>query len=502
MDIKIKFVDYSYAKVEAEQHIISEMRDYFSFRIEGYKFNKKYKMGLWDGYIRPMDYLGNLPQGLVGLAKKFAKNLDYTIEIDEQLEPKPHWSWDEFEKWISKFDIYDGDKRITPYEEQKKCIFNFFNQQRCITEMPTSGGKSLIAALSAKRHFELEDSKVLIVVPTVLLVNQFTDELVNYRLFDDEDIHKISSGKSKVNDRAKIYISTWQSAIKQPKWWLEQFGMLINDECHDSTGKSLDSIIKTMRHTKYKQGLTGTLRDGKANMLQYIGSFGHPYKPTTTRKMMDQGKISKLKIKSIFIRYPLEECKDFVASKSDYQKEIKFIKEHTKRNNWVAKLATKLGNRKENVLVLFKHKAHGKDLYKRIQRYYGKDKVIYADGDTHQNDRDEMKRIANSEDGVIVVASYGILSTGVSIKKLHHAIFAHPTKSKITTIQSIGRILRKHSSKSVAVLWDVIDHLALPTKKGAKNKWKNQNYALKHGVERVKIYNQEKHDYDIKTIKI
>lgn len=503
LDIKVKFVDHSYCKVFAEQYVINEMRDYFSFRVKGYQFNKKYKHGLWDGYIRIMDFNGNLPVGLVDYVKRFANNMDYSVEIDEQLAPKIHWTKEEFDEWIGDIDVYDGDKKITPYDEQKACVYEFFNRKRMISEVPTSGGKSLIAALCSKRFFEFSDQKVLIIVPTVMLVNQFTDELINYRIFDREDVHKIKSGTAK-DSSSRIYVSTWQSAVKQPASWFKQFGMLINDECHDSTGKSLDGIIKTMTETEYKQGLTGTLREGKANLLQYIGSFGTPFKPTTTKQMMDEGKISKLRIKTIFMRYPLDTCKAFHDHKPkiDYQKEIKFITKHKKRNRWIAKLASKLAKRDENVLVLFKHISHGKELFEMIKKEYGDDRVIYASGETSDDDRELMKKSANDGSGIIVVASFGILSTGVSIKKLHHAIFTHPTKSKITTMQSVGRILRKHENKNGAVLWDLIDHLALPTRRGAKSKWKKLNYSLKHGIERVRMYNKEQFDYDVSTKEI
>ena len=52
-----------------------------------------------------------------------------------------------------------------------------------------------------------------------------------------------------------------------------------------------------------------------------------------------------------------------------------------------------------------------------------------------------------------------ILSTGVNIKNLHNMIFATPLKSYTTITQSIGRGIRKHSSKDKFTVFDLVDNL-------------------------------------------
>ena len=59
----------------------------------------------------------------------------------------------------------------------------------------------------------------------------------------------------------------------------------------------------------------------------------------------------------------------------------------------------------------------------------------------------------------ITIASYGTFSTGISIKNLHNIIFAYPTKSRIRNIQSIGRGLRLHESKTLVHIYDIADLL-------------------------------------------
>ena len=70
-------------------------------------------------------------------------------------------------------------------------------------------------------------------------------------------------------------------------------------------------------------------------------------------------------------------------------------------------------------------------------------------------------------------------------------IFAMPTKSTIRTLQSIGRGLRQADGKDIATLYDIADDMRVG---------KHMNFTLKHFVERVKIYNEEKFPYKMYKI--
>jgi len=56
-----------------------------------------------------------------------------------------------------------------------------------------------------------------------------------------------------------------------------------------------------------------------------------------------------------------------------------------------------------------------------------------------------------------LVATSKVFSTGVSIKRLHCVIFAEAGKSKIKTLQSVGRGLRQHATKTKLHLIDIAD---------------------------------------------
>jgi hypothetical protein len=63
----------------------------------------------------------------------------------------------------------------------------------------------------------------------------------------------------------------------------------------------------------------------------------------------------------------------------------------------------------------------------------------------------------------------------------------------VRNLQSIGRGLRKGDNKDEATLFDIADDFRIG---------KFANYTLKHFVERVKIYDEEKFEYKFYNIEL
>ena len=498
-DVKIEFVGYSHIKVECENSIFMEIRDYYAFEMDGYKFNPKYKYGGWDGKIRLMSTEGLLPIGLLSNLVAYCASNDLTCDVDSRLNPIHQMTRTEFDEWLDGLEIYAGENRIKPHWYQADAVFEAINSNRRTLNLPTSAGKSLISAIINRWYIERYEGKILVIVPTTALVQQMIDDYSDYRIISRGMCHGIQAGTRKDSADALVYVSTWQSACKQPREWFQQFGMLNVDECHLSTGLQISKIVANMDHTIFKFGMSGSLKDGKANIMQYIGMFGTVYKPVSTRQLIDDGQVSKLKINSIFLRYPDQDVT--LTRGIPYPDEITHITNHTKRNVWICKLALKLAAKDENVVLFFKHIKHGKRLFEALKAKHGEDKVVFISGEVKTEARVEMKGIAENSTGLIIVASYGVMSTGISIKNLHHLIFAHPVKSAVIVLQSLGRVIRKHDSKDTAQLWDIVDDIcAKPKSSNSKKKYVHLNYAYKHGLERIDIYNRELHDYSIKEV--
>lgn len=496
-NILVHFENYSHVKIECDESTFYELRDYFSFEAEGYRFNPRFRSGQWDGRIRLLDYNRKLPYGLVGQIKRFCDSMKYTLWIDPKIAEKEPLERANFDSWVNGLDIYSGGTKIEPHWYQSEAVYEGLVNCRNILNLPTSAGKSLIQALLARYYLENYEGKILILVPTTALVDQMINDFCDYQLFNRDNLLGIRAGTKRDSD-AQIYVSTYQTAIKQPKEWFAQFGQFMNDECHLATGKSISSIIEGLVNCRFKYGLSGSLKDGKANLMQYMGLFGDVFRPVTTAKLMEDGQVTELKINSIFLRYPDEFCA--LMKGKQYQDEIKVITNATKRNKWVSNLGIKLSEKNENVFLMFKNVAHGKALYEMIKET-GHKKVYYVSGEVNTETRNALKIMAENGTGIIVVASYGVFSTGISVKNLHHIIFAHPVKSKVTVLQTIGRVLRKHGSKSVAQVWDIIDDMGVKPKSAtAKKKYVHLNYALKHALERIQRYAEENFNYVMKQV--
>jgi superfamily II DNA or RNA helicase len=104
---------------------------------------------------------------------------------------------------------------------------------------------------------------------------------------------------------------------------------------------------------------------------------------------------------------------------------------------------------------------------------------------------DKRKIIKEKESTKVLIASFGTLSTGVSINAIFNVIFADSFKSEQIIIQSIGRALRKHDQKKVATIFDIVDVF---------DPVELNNILYNHFLEREKFY--KKREYPYKVIKM
>jgi superfamily II DNA or RNA helicase len=275
-----------------------------------------------------------------------------------------------------------------------------------------------------------------------------------------------------------------------PKGWYEQFGCVFGDEAHGCAAKSLISILSSCREARYRFGTTGTLTEEPLSEANIIGLFGPKLKTISTKELMDQGYVANLKINCIVLNYPKEDRK--AVKNLDYPDEIKFLINHQKRNEILVNLVKNL---KGNNLIFFRMKDHGQILFNAIQEQIPDKKLFYIDGGVKGTDREEIRNTMETVDGANLVASLGTTSTGISVKKLNNMIAAHPGKSKIKVMQSIGRMLRLNDEKKItgAVLFDIVDNLSIGQYK---------NYTLNHFIVRTKMYDAENFDYKIINMEI
>ena len=472
-----------YLNIKTEPNYARELSDFFTFEVPGARFMPSYRNKYWDGKIRLFNQMnGEVYVGLLPYIEEFAKRNELDIEYKEGVKDEGEHRTSILGGFVRRVSPKSKGKTLQIRNYQMDAFTHAVRNNRSLLLSPTASGKSLIIYLLSRWY---ESERVLILVPTTSLVEQMYSDFIDYGYLEAK-MQKIYQGHSREITK-EVTISTWQSLYKMPKKFFEQFGCILGDEVHLFKAKSLTGIMNKLHLCKYRHGFTGTLDGTQTHRLVLEGLFGSVNKVTTTKDLMDNKTLAKLKIKCLVLQYPDADCK-FMKDKN-YQDEVDLIVRDERRNKFIVDLTTHL---KGNTLLLFQFvEKHGSVLYDMLKDLDRK--VFYVHGGTDAQTRENIREITEKEKSAIIVASYGTFSTGINIRNLHNVIFSSPSKSRIRVLQSVGRGLRKGSEKSTATLYDIADDFT----------WKSrQNFTLRHFMERINIYNEEEFDYEIKNLKI
>lgn len=486
-DLIINKIDETYVHVTGNPGVKIELKEALTFEVPNSKFMKGKKgnrrMVNWDGKISLLNLLtGRVYAGLVPFIQKFADDKGYSIHVDEEITTKTDISEEDVE---NLFDEHLTNEKIVPRDYQIRAVHKALQNNRQLILSPTSSGKSLIIYIISKYH-QLHDRKILLIVPTIGLVKQMESDFLDYNPDHGMTVHTITAGKEKTST-ADVTISTWQSIFRQDESFFQAFDVVIGDEAHGHAAKSIVSIMENLTNAKYRYGTTGTLQGEKANMLVIEGLTGEIYQAIKTKQLMDRGQAAQLNINVLILNHNEQNCK--AINQKDYRKEIDWLVSYPKRNKYITSLASNL---KGNTLVLFQYvDLQGNDLYKMISEACPNKTVHYVAGSTDIDTREEIRLEVTDSTDNIIVASYGVFKAGVNIKSLDNLIFASPLKSRITNLQSIGRILRLNDGKTKATLYDIGDNLKVG---------KRTNFALRHMFQRLEIYKEEQFNYKVYQI--
>ena len=377
-------------------------------------------------------------------------------------------------------DFLLNTKKLLPFEpydfQEKAFVESILNVQQ-INRMCTSSGKSLTISLMAE-FFRQQGKRGLLLVPNINLLTQFKNDIAEYNLMDlHADTHTIGDGQTDRHFNKSLTISTWQS-LANHKEGLDKIDYIICDELHRFASDVSSSIVKETINCRYKFGFTGTLPEDPVAKMTLLGLFGLPKTYITSRELIDRGLGTPIEINSVFFQYSKEEKEYFKSLGKTWPKQLIFIKEHEMRNTFITNLITRL-KPSGNTLCLFSHTLHGKELFiqamaaihpevevlnkhitgKKSFEFQSKYGVYFLNGEDDSKTRELTRKILETHEDAILFSNYQILSTGVNIKRLHNLVLASPLKSYTTITQSIGRGMRKHVTKSVFKVYDLIDDI-------------------------------------------
>lgn len=465
-------------------------------RIESWRFNPLVKKGLWDGYVSYIKDDKWIPSGLwrevMGICKDY--KFDFKLEgIAEMFDT--NISQEKFSEWA--IDFFEKSD-ITPRDYQIEAAFNILKFKRCLSELATSAGKTLISFLTVAYLLEKQKAqRILFIVPNVSLVVQASEDFLdyNYRNAIDIKVQQIYSGQ-KIRPGRNVIIGTYQSLVKKDKEYFSQFDAVIVDETHKAKSASIKTILQKCVNAEYKYGLSGTIpKPGTLDRLTLMAYTGPLITEISANYLQNEGHIAGCKVKIIQMDYAPQSTKDAFRemsqnryeSKDVFKFEQNYIINSPGRLNFITNIISRV---RGNSLVLFHRIEHGRKIYEKLRRESDKS-VYYVDGGIDQDIREEHKKKMEAGEDVVIVASYGTFSTGISIKKIHNIFFTESFKSEVIIRQSIGRGLRQHSSKDSVNIIDFVDDLSSPD-------W--DNYLIRHAKERQRIYREQKFKYDIKNV--
>lgn len=468
-------------------------------KIHNHFFHPLVKKKHWDGAICFVDKRGPLwrvPAGLwsevFDICEKYKINVEI-IGLERIIDG--NLSLEEFTEWCNGF---FEDKKFSPRDYQIEAAWKIVKFRFSCLEIATSSGKTLIAfiVLAYLKNI-LGINKFLMIVPNTTLIIQGSEDFEEYGLkeLDNCDIQLIHGGnKNKIS--SGLMIGTYQSLVKQDESFFDGVEAVFVDESHQSHSKSIKEVISRCKDSRYRFGLSGTLTNRNTaehlTIQQYLGPLTMEISP---KFLFDNKYATPVAIKIVKMDWLDQNLKeklyDLRTNKSDMEGneifgvERKLVVSSDKRLRYIVDFIAKTS---KNSLVLFQSvgEGYGKRIYEALREIQADKEVYYVDGDTDPERRDYYKTKMEEGANKVLVASFGTLSTGVSVKNIHNIFLTESYKSEVLIKQSLGRGMRLYEGKEKVNIIDFVDDFS----------WKTSaNYLMKHSLERIEIYKREKFDY-------
>lgn len=408
--------------------------------VKGYKYMPAFKMGIWSGKQSYFED-GKVKLGLWRECYKACKEIGTTFNIENRedfplnrnvtLDSVKEFCFDFFKKYKVKNNKGEW-LDFMPYDYQIETAYKILKNRYCLASVATSGGKSLIICIVyfyTLKYIDA-DAKLLLIVPSILLVTQFTDSILefNYGMnylhkwkdkvdFQNGFIDEIKKDDPKYNpfqvrieevmserprkyvgpNQPNIYIGTYQSLSKYPKEFFKQFHTVVCDEAHMSKAITLKAILsKTFGIAYNRFGVSGTFpSDDTAEILTIQSVLGPVITEVSANELVKLGTITPMSIKVLILNHNQKELSDnlSVARKSGagaevFRYEKEFIQQSTKRMDFIKKIVSKC---EQNTLLLFHTIEYGQKILSELLEAFPDKKFYYIDGEVSGKKRNEIK---------------------------------------------------------------------------------------------------------------
>lgn len=452
----------------------------FGIFVDGYFFMPAYKMGRWDGKIRFFERTGKTYFRLLDQIIPHLEAWGYDIDL---VDNRRVYALPQINGKITK---YDGEGLTQPLALEatglsdvipnafvapgKPFALRPYQMQAVLAAVEagsgfiiagTGAGKTSITAALSHTYSQMGYPTITI-VPSGDLVSQTADWYSQLGM--DVGVY---SGDTKDIEHDNV-VATWQALQYNPEL-LTKFKCLIWDEAHGvkaTVGQKL--INEHGRHIAFRFGVTGTLPKPEVEQMALASSIGSVLIEIPAWWLMKHGYLAKVDIQ------PVELDETYIDQEfPDYSAEKAFLSKSPARMEKIADLIISNCATHGNTLVLVNSIPFGQKLAALIKG------AVFLYGESPKDLRKEHYDMFDEHDDLIVIASAGIASTGISIDRVFCLMMIDPGKSFIKAIQSIGRGLRMADDKKFLFAVDV----------SSKLKW-----AKKHAKERAKHYKEAQYN--------
>ena len=452
----------------------------FKYDIPGARYLPAVRLGRWDGKKAFFQMGGSTYVNLLSDIIPYIYERGYDVVVNDLREYQTQFEFTEVTEatfahkvWPAKHPMVGQPVVLRDY--QIEIINKFLSNPQCLQEIATGAGKTLITAAlswSCEPH-----GRTIVIVPNKSLVTQTEADYINLGL----DVGVYFGDRKEFGHTHTI--CTWQSLnilLKNTKSleadvtimdFLEDVVCIMVDEVHMAKADALTTLLTgVMAHIPIRWGLTGTVPKEDYEFVSLRCSIGDVIGRLSASELQDQGVLANCHVNVL-------QLVDHVEYK-DYQSELRYLLETEERLDYMAKLVESI-RESGNTLLLVDRIQPGKQLVEKING------AVFVSGGTKADDRKETYDDVATNDGMVIVATYGVAAVGINIPRIFNLVLLEPGKSFVRVIQSIGRGIRKAEDKDFVQIWDITSTCKFAKRHLTKRKqfYKDANYP--YTVEKV-----------------
>ena len=422
----------------------------FKYEIPGARYQPAVRLGRWDGKVAYFQLGGSTYTNLLPEIIPILENYNYDIELDDQRDYSTTFDFERVTEdtfahlnWGKGHPMEGQPIKLRDY--QVEIVNNFLENPQSIQEVATGAGKTIMTAALSQRCEA--HGRTIVIVPNKSLVTQTEKDYRGLGL--DVGVY---FGDRKEWGKTHT-ICTWQSLnilLKNTKNgsditihdFIEGVVCIMVDEVHMAKADALKTLLTgVMSKVPIRWGLTGTVPKEPFEFQALKVSLGPVINQLSASELQDRGVLAQCHVNIV----QLVDHAEF----SNYQSELKYLLEESKRLDTIADLVDKV-NATGNTLVLVDRVAAGHSIVERLG-----DKAVFVSGATKGTKRDEEYAEVATSTGKVIVATYGVAAVGINIPRIFNLVLVEPGKSFVRVIQSIGRGIRKAEDKDFVQIWDV-----------------------------------------------